>query len=93
MQKRGFLKLILASAAAPAIIKADSLMKIWVPPQKIQVVGGYMTATMVARQSLEMLAKNMAFMSDIHREWDALIGLDKMTIKIKQPSRYAWRIA
>ncbi len=33
MNRRGFLGAILAAAAAPAIVKAESLMKIWVPPE------------------------------------------------------------
>lgn len=35
--RRGFLKSILALGAAPAIVKAESLMKIWTPPQDIYV--------------------------------------------------------
>lgn len=33
MNRRGFLGAILAGAAAPAVVKAESLMKIWVPPE------------------------------------------------------------
>ena len=32
-QRRIFLKGLLAVVAAPAIVKADNLMKIWVPPE------------------------------------------------------------
>lgn len=35
MNRRGFLQSCLALAAAPAIVRAESLMKIWVPPQEI----------------------------------------------------------
>ncbi len=39
MNRRGFLTSILAAGAAPAVVKADSLMKIIVPPErKILVV-------------------------------------------------------
>ncbi len=31
--RRGFLGALLAASAAPAIVKAESLMKIWVPPR------------------------------------------------------------
>ena len=34
MNRRNFFKAMLAAASAPAIVKADSLMKIWVPPEK-----------------------------------------------------------
>lgn len=33
MDRRGFLKAMLAAAAAPAIVRAESLMKIYVPPE------------------------------------------------------------
>lgn len=33
--RRGFLKSMLALGAAPAIVRAESLMKLWVPPQDI----------------------------------------------------------
>ncbi len=35
ISRRGFLKAMLAAAAAPAICKAENLMKIYVPPQEI----------------------------------------------------------
>lgn len=34
MDRRNFLTSILALGAAPAIVSADNLMKIWVPPEK-----------------------------------------------------------
>ena len=37
MDRRGFLKSMLALAAAPAICKAENLMKIYVPPQEIYI--------------------------------------------------------
>ena len=37
MDRRGFLKSMLAAAAAPAIVKAENLMKLYVPPQEIVV--------------------------------------------------------
>jgi len=35
--RRGFLGAMFAAAAAPAFVRADSLMKIYVPPQAILV--------------------------------------------------------
>ena len=35
MNRRGFLQTCLALAAAPAIVRADSIMRIWTPPQNI----------------------------------------------------------
>ena len=38
MDRRSFLKVMLAAASAPAIVRADSLMKIWVPPTEALIV-------------------------------------------------------
>jgi hypothetical protein len=40
MNRRGFLAAILAAASAPAIVQADSLMRIFVPPQEIVILWG-----------------------------------------------------
>ena len=69
MQRRGFLNLILASAAAPAIVKADGLMKIWVPSQGIQVVGGLITAEMIARESFQILRERLAFLGSVNMDY------------------------
>jgi hypothetical protein len=34
MDRRGFIKTMLAAATAPAIVKADNIMRVWVPPEK-----------------------------------------------------------
>jgi len=41
--RRGFLGAMFAAAAAPAIVRAESLMKIYVPPQEIayETLGPY----------------------------------------------------
>ena len=43
MQRRSFLASILTAGAAPAIIKADSLMKLWVPPARRIIPVGYLS--------------------------------------------------
>lgn len=35
MNRRGFLKAMLAGMAAPAIVKSENIMKIWTPPEDI----------------------------------------------------------
>lgn len=35
--RRGFLTSMLALGAAPAIVRAESLMRLWVPPQKLWI--------------------------------------------------------
>lgn len=34
MNRRNFLKSMIAVASAPAIVKAENIMKVWVPPEK-----------------------------------------------------------
>jgi len=41
ISRRGFLKGMLALGAAPAICKAENLMKIFVPPQEILIPTGF----------------------------------------------------
>lgn len=52
MQRRSFLASMLAIAAAPAIVRAESLMKIaprqiWVPPLRPEALDGWKTFTVV----------------------------------------------
>lgn len=35
MNRRGFLQAMLAASVAPAVVKAENIMKIWTPPQEI----------------------------------------------------------
>jgi hypothetical protein len=44
--RRGFLGMLVGAAAAPAIVKAENLMKIFVPPEKKIIVGRGMTRVM-----------------------------------------------
>lgn len=40
MNRRGFLAGILAGTAAPSIVRSESLMRLWVPPQGVWHRGG-----------------------------------------------------
>ena len=48
--RRGFLTGILALGAAPAIVRAESLMRLWVPPQEL------VTLDMLRQVKAELLA-------------------------------------
>jgi len=57
VSRRGFLTGILALGAAPAIVRAESLMRIWVPPQEMVIgydlssaVGGDLSCVVKARR-------------------------------------------
>lgn len=60
MNRRGFLKSILAAAVAPAIVKADNLMKLYVPNQDLVFdgVGDYL---ILPDTTIESVVKNPLF--------------------------------
>jgi predicted TIM-barrel enzyme len=56
--RRGFLGAMFAAAAAPAFVRAESLMKIYVPPQGIVIVSsGILTRQQLLEQLLPELNK------------------------------------
>lgn len=98
MNRRGFLGSILALGAAPAIVRADSLMRI-VPREAIVLTPPVHDLTLITiaefeerylRPAMKNLAENM--------EWDLLGNLAAFdaatkasvgsTIRIRQPNRY-----
>jgi hypothetical protein len=54
--RRGFLSAILAGACAPAIVKASSLMPIYVPNQKIVVASVYTSFSVDGRGAITLAA-------------------------------------
>lgn len=44
MNRRGFLAGILAGTAAPSIVRSESLMRLWVPPQGVWHRGGLVSS-------------------------------------------------
>jgi hypothetical protein len=69
MNRRNFLAAMLGAAAAPAIVRAESLMKIVVPKQEI-ILFGPRTPTLAGGE----LSK--AFIEKLHRNsrWGAYVG-------------------
>lgn len=80
MNRRGFLGSILALGAAPAIVRADSLMRI-IPRDIGILIGAEVTAEVmtygnrlltidqITRQALEILHKNALFVRKVNREY------------------------
>src|SRR3954469_6278684 len=64
MHRRSFLSAILVGATAPAIVRASSLMPLWVPKQEI-VTTGYLQ---LADNYADNLAKSMAATKDYYIE-------------------------
>jgi hypothetical protein len=58
ISRRGFLKSILAAGVAPAIVRAESLMKIWIHPQNIQIINTFdpFVTDMVGDYTIETFA-------------------------------------
>jgi|LakMenEpi03Aug12_release.lakeMendotaPanAssembly.Ray.scaffolds.fasta_scaffold2345287_1 hypothetical protein len=54
VSRRGFLTGMLALGAAPAIVRAESLMRLWVPPQEV------LTLDAIRRAASQLMANRMA---------------------------------
>lgn len=70
MNRRGFLGSILALGAAPAIVRADSLMRI--VPLPLIAYYGLMPIDLIAQEALRMAHQKAIFISTINREYGAL---------------------
>lgn len=89
--RRGFLGSILALGAAPAIVRADSLMRIIVPTTEevVAIVGGnrILTIQMITAEALRILHENMQFVQNVNTEF--LNAGDVLTIR--RPAIYERR--
>lgn len=91
MNRRGFLGSILALGAAPAIVRADSLMRL-VPVDTLIAldvphVGGNRLLTLeeITREALRIARDKARFIANVNRSYEAARG---DTIKIRMPNRY-----
>ena len=82
ISRRGFLGSILAAAAAPAIVRASSLMKIASPvllptfEETLAITGAVsgggntlLTIDMITKEALRILHKNIAFVSMMNNQY------------------------
>lgn len=80
MNRRGFLQGILAAAAAPAIVKAASLMPVFVRketggllvpgwPSEMAVGNQLLTIEQITREALQILHQNLGFIARIDRDY------------------------
>lgn len=90
--RRGFLTSILALSAAPAIVRAESLMRIVVPSREIAVptlaetvavnsASRLFTTETLTREALKILRSNLDFTKAINAAYQMPIGSG--TIKIR----------
>lgn len=98
MQRRGFLGAMLAAAAAPAFVRAGSLMRVnprIIAPAYAQGLASSMLLTqdVITRECLRVLEGRLAFTSNINRDWESQIGFPGQTIRIAKPPRYVWKVS
>lgn len=94
MDRRGFLGSMLAACAAPAIVRASSLMKcsgIIVPSQELLIAPWtVLTPAIIAREALLVLEKHLAFTGAFNRDYiealDKYSSFKNNTIMIRRPS-------
>ena len=90
MNRRGFLGTMLALGAAPAVVRAESLMAVrslWVPDCKVVTVGGnsILTIEQITRDALRILNAQMSLMTgDIYRTF----GKQADALVIRRPEPY-----
>ena len=100
MNRRGFLGSILALGAAPAIVRADSLMRIIprgliVPPLEINMLpppvfrgNRLLTIDEITREAMRILAESIEASTLAALRYDADFAKTG-TLKVRLPNRYA----
>lgn len=63
LTRRGFLGSMLALGAAPAVVRAESLMKLWVPPQEIVLAYTQEYDCFIRYKTLEQWERTRAIMA------------------------------
>lgn len=95
MDRRGFLAGMLAACAAPAIVRADSLMRI-VPrelellvPNVIVGTGNYLlTPEMITKEALAILSKNLEMSAHVSSQYDESFKSLNNTLRIRRPRKF-----
>lgn len=85
MNRRGFLGSILALGAAPAIVRADSLMRI-VPSQLLVETDALLSYDRITREALRVAHEKMVFLRGIEREFGG--SVDRKHIRVRLPTPY-----
>lgn len=94
MNRRGFLGSILALGAAPAIVRADSLMRI-VPMDAAILLPGAVTLTgdrlvslvEITREALRLCHEKAEYLSRLERQYDGSLSKFRQggTIRVSRP--------
>lgn len=101
MERRGFLGAMLAACAAPAIVRAASLMKVsgiviptdeevFAVTRSLITIGGnansLLTPQIIARESLRILEANLTMASKVNRHFDKQF-VQVGNLVIRKPAR------
>lgn len=87
MNRRGFLGSILALGAAPAIVRADSLMRVIPLDTEIIVLSGntLLTIDMITKEALRILHKNMVFVKSVNDDFAKQYAKKYASLRIHHP--------
>jgi hypothetical protein len=87
---------MLAAGAAPAVVRASSLMPIWVPREIGPLLvtqtmdGTILSIEMITQEALRILHAKTAFVNTINRQYDAAFKQGDV-LRIRVPKRYEIR--
>jgi hypothetical protein len=88
MERRGFLRAMLAVGMAPAVVKAGILMpvrKIAVP-ELVLSSNSLITCSMITKEALRILEENAGFLAHINRDYAPIFRGG--SIRVARPNRY-----
>jgi len=96
MNRRGFIGSILAIGAAPAIVRASSLMRVQgiIVPTLEEVVAvnsgnSLLTFDLITREALRVMEKNLILGQRVNAQFDSSFKGNSATIRIRRPITYA----
>ena len=83
MNRRGFLVGMLATGAAPFVVRAESLMPVVKVASDAEVLtySGNLSIEQITQEALRTLHKQMGFLETINRDFDAQVG-DRIVIRV-----------
>lgn len=95
MNRRGFIGSILAACAAPAIVRADSLMRVFAPHESgllvvTRVAGNQLTAyDIITREALLILDNQLSFVREVNQDFgQSFVPAIGDFVQIRKPNRY-----
>lgn len=91
MKRRGFLLGIGAALAAPAIVRAESLMKLWVPKRELLIAESLEGVMLSLPPGDLMTSGQVFFLHNVSKQVMIVTGLDRAPFWLKPDEQ--WRSA